>query len=375
MASGSDGAAAAGPTSLSAPFRVWVQVKDGGPVEYDVDCTWSVSRLLKQVHDGEKLTVGFGKLTLYTSDTKEQALKPGQLVSTIDGGKDDDHPFYVDFPDSGEPAVNRLKIDMDAQAALLDEVKKCMQDGIAMVKSEVKSEVAAVKSMVQDEVGPLLHDAKLRRMKLLDPWRSMSHTTPRDEKFKPRLVDFYNCGAQEGWVWCQVLREPLPSDQVSAAHIWPWSTRGEGLHEFGLQEKDVNHERNGLLLAKSIEEAFDRKQLCFVYNFLNGKFIVSVLDDSIKETKVCESSSKKFKDLHEKELWTNEGESIPFRRLLSWHAARTFDRFNLLPDFKPYHNASMGQLGFKVPLEVGMLKTMVEEGMAASDKLDATSTA
>mmetsp|Transcript_79510 Transcript_79510/g.257512 ORF Transcript_79510/g.257512 Transcript_79510/m.257512 type:complete len:614 (-) Transcript_79510:473-2314(-) len=112
MASGSDGAAAAGPTSLSAPFRVWVQVKDGGSVEYDVDCTWSVSRLLKQVHDGEKLTVGYGKLTLYKSDTKEQALDPWKLVSTIDGGKEGGNPLFVDYPqvEKEEPAEKRSRV-------------------------------------------------------------------------------------------------------------------------------------------------------------------------------------------------------------------------------------------------------------------------
>ncbi len=49
-----------------------------------------------------------------------EALKPGKLVSTIDGGKDDDHPLYVDYPDTEEPAAKRRRTDNQPHATLAD---------------------------------------------------------------------------------------------------------------------------------------------------------------------------------------------------------------------------------------------------------------
>jgi hypothetical protein len=53
--------------------RYFVKVRDGGAVGYYLDDESIVSDLLKQVKIVEELTVGVGKLELYTSDTKETA--------------------------------------------------------------------------------------------------------------------------------------------------------------------------------------------------------------------------------------------------------------------------------------------------------------
>jgi len=49
------------------------------------------------------------QLDIYMKNGDTEALKPGMLVSTIDGGKDDDHPLFVDCPDVTEPAGKRLR--------------------------------------------------------------------------------------------------------------------------------------------------------------------------------------------------------------------------------------------------------------------------
>jgi hypothetical protein len=78
----------------------------------------------------------------------------------------------------------------------------------------------------------------------------------------------------------------------------------------------------------SIEQAFDQKELCFLYNPFLGKLVLKILhkgDDGIMETMVLDKNDRKlyknytqFKDIDGKPL--NLPENIyPCRRLLNWH--------------------------------------------------------
>lgn len=57
---------------------------------------------------------------------------------------------------------------------------------------------------------------------------------------------------------------------------------------FGLQEVDVNNNnpRNGLLLTKKIEEAFDVKHVCFLYNPISQQLIFKVLNPDLMNVKI-----------------------------------------------------------------------------------------
>jgi hypothetical protein len=79
----------------------------------------------------------------------------------------------------------------------------------------------------------------------------------------------------------------------------------------------------------SIEQAFDRKELCFVYDPFEGKLVLKILHKCagglMKQMILYRDDQKeynnytKFKDIDEKPL--NLPEDIyPFRRLLNWHA-------------------------------------------------------
>lgn len=53
--------------------------------------------------------------------------------------------------------------------------------------------------------------------------------------------------------------------RLTAVHIWP-----KGQTEISpLPENFEDNYRNGLILMRPIEHAFDRKQLCFLYNFFD----------------------------------------------------------------------------------------------------------
>lgn len=252
MASGSDGAAASGPTSLSAPFRVWVHVKDGGPVEYDVDCTWSVSRLLKQVHDGEKLTVGYGKLTLYTSGTKEQALDPGDFVKDVDGGRNSKNPLFVDFPkpdakghgtgdylDAEERPAKRARFEehVEKVQAVLERVDRRQEQ----MHQSLSERLSVITAGVFNTVA-----------------RSAS---TRDPYFRELVSQHYG---SEG---CLVLQSLFPLSAQSnygykhtiADHIYPLSQ----FHNAALLDIDINDPRNALMLLRPLERAHGDDSLVF----------------------------------------------------------------------------------------------------------------
>ena len=119
-----------------------------------------------------------------------------------------------------------------------------------------------------------------------------------------------------------------------------------------------------LLGHEEIEKAFHSQQVCFLYDFIYGTLNFLILDDAIKEKRV--PGQQRFKDIDGNELWTNEGNSLPYRRLLSWHAARTFQRYGRLHEFEKYTKLSRD---VKFPEEAA-LATIIKEGMAASIKND-----
>ncbi|PRP75398.1 hypothetical protein PROFUN_15712 [Planoprotostelium fungivorum] len=146
-------------------------------------------------------------------------------------------------------------------------------------------------------------------------------------EFKNSLISYYDRkDPQSSDIKCMVLDRFYPQDKVRGSHIWKYATYGEGLDEFGLKEDDVNKERNGLLLGEGIEQAFDSKQLCFLYDALNTKkFVVKVLDPDLlrSSTPVSPSQTRTFSDINNLPLCLPADRS-PFRRLLSWHAKCTY---------------------------------------------------
>ena len=121
-----------------------------------------------------------------------------------------------------------------------------------------------------------------------------------------------------------VLGRRFRRDTVRAAHIWKFCTQGRGLEAFGLEETDLSSPRNGLLVADAIEQAFDIKRLCFLWNPFTKRLVVHLLDPLLKAQMVV-PSEELFADIHGKPLLTPESR-YPFRRLLAFHARASFNR-------------------------------------------------
>lgn len=163
----------------------------------------------------------------------------------------------------------------------------------------------------------------------LDCWESSSSRT-KDEQvdFKNSLINYYTCGGiNTKQIKCMVLNKFFDRTSVRAVHIWKLATKGVGLPEFALKESDINNERNGLLLYESIEKAFDRKQLCFIYNPFVGYLHLKILCINLKnmfliddpQIRISLNESRKFNDIDGNTLILPK-DIYPYRRLLNWHA-------------------------------------------------------
>ena len=124
-------------------------------------------------------------------------------------------------------------------------------------------------------------------------FRYSSHppTTPRTVQghFKTTLIDAYRArknaciynGERYGVLRCMLSGFHLPQAVVIAGHLfkYAWAEFAEAWMGF----KDINDERNGMLLFKPIEYAFDHGQLCFIPN-QQGRLACCLLDPALRNT-------------------------------------------------------------------------------------------
>jgi hypothetical protein len=97
------------------------------------------------------------------------------------------------------------------------------------------------------------------------------------------------------------------------------------MEEFSLRHTDLDSPRNGFLLANKIEEYFDKKWLCFLYNPFTRLIQLKVLHPGNLTEVVAPGHSLTFNDIDGRPLLFPdevEGEAFggPFRRILSFHA-------------------------------------------------------
>lgn len=219
-------------------------------------------------------------------------------------------------------------------------------------------------------VLPMVEDYQKKRRQELVPWDHDSlRTTVRDATFKARLISYYGRGApseqnadgsEKKMILCQVLGVPIPSATVIGAHIWKFETKGRGLLEFGIPEGEIDNVRNGLLLCKNLEDAFDHMQVCFVYDLIQKVFFLHVSDNKLMNQCVYEAVT--FQQIDNQPL---RGLHLPYRRLLSWHAYVTLEKHGHMKAYSPFHRLSAVQPGYKFP--EGMLSTMIQASATASD--------
>jgi hypothetical protein len=153
---------------------------------------------------------------------------------------------------------------------------------------------------------------------------SNCRTVVESKAFKDSLVREYARADGAGRLFCMVLNRSYPRDVVRASHLWKHCTGGRGLEAFGIDPGQLDHWRNGLLLARGLEMAFDRLEVCFRYNPFTQKLLLLVLDPGLQNKVVHPSKSLTFGQI---DGWAlqHPKENFPFRRILAFHARCAID--------------------------------------------------
>jgi hypothetical protein len=97
--------------------------------------------------------------------------------------------------------------------------------------------------------------------------------------FKRDLCAYYQCSRPEG-IRCMLLNITFPASVVTASHLFRRSN--EYLSLAIMQIADIDDVRNGLLLFKPVEHAFDKFQISFLYDKATDRFFLKVFDTSIR---------------------------------------------------------------------------------------------
>jgi hypothetical protein len=112
--------------------------------------------------------------------------------------------------------------------------------------------------------------------------------TDRDDQFKNKLCDFYDCWKpdNEDYIRCMVLGIYFPQRLVIASHLFRRSNEYIAKNMVGID--NIDDERNGLLMFQPLETAFDRFQISFIKNNDNDRFKLKLFDKTIRKKKLIE---------------------------------------------------------------------------------------
>ena len=206
------------------------------------------------------------------------------------------------------------------------EIAKAFDESMRKGFVEFASEFASI-------LEPVLKEVSNQKRIRMDNWTTGKRTVEESATFKQSLVDYYQRQGvvDSSRIRCMILDIELPGSAVRGAHIWKSFTNGEGLEDFCLKRCDVSTARNGFLLANRIEEYFDRKFLCFLYDPLGdrGIFLKVLHPEKLAEEVAPGHSNLTFADIDGRPLLfpvVREDEPFrgPFRRILSFHARRSY---------------------------------------------------
>ncbi len=115
-----------------------------------------------------------------------------------------------------------------------------------------------------------LRQNNLRRLRNdLDCWHSNARTRVESLSFKFASIEYYSRAKGDTNILCMLTNMSFPARFVRASLIFKRSFEDE-LKHFG-SKLNIDHPRNGLLLLEPIEERYDRKDLCFLYNSTTRK--------------------------------------------------------------------------------------------------------
>lgn len=165
----------------------------------------------------------------------------------------------------------------------------------------------------------------------LDCWHTNARTVIESDEFKDDVIALYQCGSPSlpNLVKCTVINQYFPRNEVRASHIVKRETQGDTMHLYDLEKSKIDDPRNGIPMLEPIELAFDRKQICILYDPATMELRVKVLNPAMLPKPLKAQNGKvypyTYADVDGKVLQLPPG-VFPYRRCLSMHAKLAFSK-------------------------------------------------
>lgn len=179
--------------------------------------------------------------------------------------------------------------------------------------------------------------------------------------FKDSLVNYYQRADTNFNLRCMITNQSYARKYVRASHLLKRCTDGDLMHYFGL-EPNIDHPRNGLLLLDPVEQLFDRKDLCFLYDPITQQFQAKLLNINLRNETMCAEDGTSFNQTYGSVdglvLQLPQG-IFPYRRVLSLHAKFSYSRALNRGWIAPTENLEtyfrVSDSGIEEPLGFGLL--------------------
>jgi hypothetical protein len=153
-------------------------------------------------------------------------------------------------------------------------------ESLSSRQDEVQKNVAYILERIEDiacVIRPLIGDYQDQFLYT----ESKISKGARPETFKESLIRYYYNYYQGGApIKCMFSEIVLPSQIVIGSHLFKhaWAKKCKDVLGIG----DINDPRNGLLLFKPFEFAFDNSHICFQYEEKSGFFAMKILDTRLR---------------------------------------------------------------------------------------------
>ncbi|GMF43414.1 unnamed protein product [Phytophthora lilii] len=119
--------------------------------------------------------------------------------------------------------------------------------------------------------------------------------TDRNKGFKDELCNLYKCyRRKKSWVQCMLLDVAFPKSLMIASHLFRCSN--EYLSLVMMQISDIDDVKNGLLLFKPLEHAFDHHQISFIRDDTDG-LRLKLFDPCIRDTRLIDLMDRNGKEV------------------------------------------------------------------------------
>ena len=176
---------------------------------------------------------------------------------------------------------------------------------------------------------------EIRRMRrLLDCWHTNNRTQIECSTFKRDVIQYYNRTGKTDRRGLIISARCMVSDRLCdyadlcPAHLVKHKSP-ELMSLYGLNPADVDSPRNGILVLKEIELAFDHKDVCFLCAVTTTGYLhLRVLNPTLRTKRIYPSSpndQRTFDDVDNSVLRCPK-RVYPYRRILSMHAKLSFSR-------------------------------------------------